>query len=122
MKRNDWTVGEYSIRPAGPKDRCFYCGAKVGEQHKKDCVIRDRTIKIRAQIDLVAKVPESWDEEKIDFYFNESSWCTGNIIPMLEERNEKKCLCDCTRFFYLGEANAKDEKEWGMAFVVESES
>lgn len=31
MTRKDWTVGEYSVRPAGKPDECFYCGAKIGE-------------------------------------------------------------------------------------------
>ena len=122
MTRQDWTVGEYSVRPMGPQDRCFYCGSKIGEQHKKDCVIRHRTIKLRAQIDLVVGVPEDWNEDQIDFKFNESSWCASNIIDYLQEREEKSCLCDCTRFYYLGEATVKDEKEWGTVFIDKMES
>ena len=29
MTRKNWTVGEYSVRPAGKPDECFYCGAKA---------------------------------------------------------------------------------------------
>jgi hypothetical protein len=29
------------IRPAGPRDACFYCRQKVGQPHKPDCVHRD---------------------------------------------------------------------------------
>jgi hypothetical protein len=34
-------------RPAGPPDECFYCGQKIGQKHKSDCVCRDRSVMVR---------------------------------------------------------------------------
>ena len=121
MKRKNWTVGEYSVRPAGKTDECYYCGAKVGEQHKLNCVIRKKTIVTRLTIDFVDNVPENWDKEVIDFHYNNSSWCASNILNRLEERNNFRCLCDVASFEYLRDATEEDEEKWGVVKVNEIE-
>ena len=121
MKRKDWTVGKYSVRPAGKPDECYYCGAKVGEQHKPNCVIRNKTIVARLTIDFVDSVPENWDTEVIDFHYNNSSWCASNILNRLEERNNFRCLCDVASFEYLRDATEEDEEKWGVVKVNELE-
>ena len=121
MVRKDWTVGEYSVRPAGKPDECYYCGAKVGEQHKPNCVIRKKTIVARLTIDFVDSVPENWDKEVIDFHYNNSSWCASNILNRLEERNNFRCLCDVASFEYLRDATEEDEEKWGVVKVNELE-
>ena len=124
MKRTDWTVGEYSVRPAGKQDECFYCHSKVGEQHKEDCVIRSRTVKVDFTIHMVMDVPESWDESSINFRFNESSWCTSNLLDELQRREEDtgRCLCMITDAKYIGEATEDDEERYGYCRVNELES
>lgn len=122
MTRKDWTVGEYSVRPAGKPDECFYCEAKVGEQHKPNCVIRKKTIVTRLTIDFVDSVPENWDKDVIDFHYNDSSWCASNILNRLEERDNFRCLCDVASFEYLRDASEKDEEKWGVVKVNELES
>ncbi len=123
MTRNNWIVDKFSIRPFGKQDECFYCHSKIGTEHKKDCVIRERIIKLRMTTDIVIDVPEFWDEEQINFHFNESSCCVSNILDKLEERDENhRCLCDCTSFEYIGEATEEDENEWGIVKVKELES
>ena len=121
MTRKNWTVGEYSVRPAGKTDECYYCGAKVGEQHKPNCVIREKTIVTRLTIDFVDDVPENWDKEVIDFHYNNSSWCASNILNRLEERNNFRCLCDVASFEYLRDATEEDEEKWGVVKVNEIE-
>lgn len=122
MTRKDWTVGEYSVCPAGKPDECYYCGAKVGEQHKSNCVIREKTIVTRMTIDFVDSVPESWDEDLIDFHYNDSSWCATNVLHRLEERSNFRCLCDVASFEYLRDATEEDEEKWGVVKVDEIES
>ena len=122
MTRKDWTVGKYSVRPAGEPNECFYCGAKVGEQHKQKCEIREKTIVTRVTIDFVDSVPEYWDRELIDFYYNESSWCASNILHKLEERSDFRCLCDVASFEYLRDATEEDEENWGCVKVNEIKS
>ena len=121
MVRKDWTVGEYSVRPAGKPDECYYCGAKVGEQHKPNCTIRKKTIVARLTIDFVDSVPENWDKDIIDFHYNDSSWCASNIVNRLEERSNFRCLCDVASFEYLRDATEEDEENWGVVKVNELE-
>ena len=121
MTRKDWTVGKYGVRPAGKPDECFYCGAKVGEQHKPNCVIRKKTIVTRMTIDFVDSVPENWDKDVIDFHYNDSSWCASNILNRLEERSNFHCLCDVASFEYLRDATEEDEENWGVVKVNELE-
>lgn len=93
------TIDDNGIRPAGKPDQCFYCGSKVGEEHKKDCVIVNKQVKLKATIFFETLVPHSWNEDSIHFKFNDGTWCTDNIISYLEEyvdylkKNEKGCLC-----------------------------
>ena len=124
MKRIDWTVGEYSVRPAGKPDECFYCNAKVGEQHKEDCVIRSRTVKVDFTIHMVMDVPECWDESNINFHYNDSSWCASNLLNELQRREENtgRCLCMITEAKYIGEATEEDEEEYGCCKVNDLES
>lgn len=113
MKKNDWTVGKFGIRPAGDSDKCFYCGKYIGEQHKEDCVIRNRTVVVEMTMKLVLAVPESWDEELINFRYNEGTWCASNIIDEIERLDKVLgCICGITKFNYIGEATAMDEDKF----------
>ena len=47
--------------------------------------------KVKVEIILSMDFPEEWDDNMINFYLNESSWCWSNIIPDLVE---KGCICD----------------------------
>lgn len=123
MKRNDWTVDKYSIRHTGTPNECFYCNAKVGEQHKEDCVIRSRTVNIDFTIHMVMDVPECWDENDINFHFNDGSWCASNLLSRLAIReNSDRCLCNITDAKYIGEATEEDEERYGCCRVNELES
>jgi hypothetical protein len=123
MIRSDWTVTESSARPAGSPDRCFYCGRLLGERHKEDCVIRSKTVVVDFTIRTVLEVPEHWDNEQIDFHYNDGTWCADNLLNELERRTENvRCLCDITEAKYIKEANRKDEEDYGVSFVNRCES
>lgn len=122
MKRQTWKVGEYAIRPAGEKDKCFYCGSEIGEEHNKGCVLREKTIVTRLVIDFVDSVPEHWDEEQINFHYNNSSWCASNVLSKLQNRDDWRCLCDVSDFEYLRDATEDDEERWGIVKVENLES
>ena len=123
MKRTDWTVGEYSVRPAGKQGECFYCKTKVGGQHKEDCVIRSRTVNLDVTIHMVMDVPEDWDEGQINFHYNDGSWCASNLLSYLNHRDGNVgCLCDITDIKYVGEATEEDEERYGCCRVNELES
>ena len=111
MKRNNWEVKDYGIRPAGSPNHCFYCSAVKGDEHKVDCVIRSRTIVMKMEVEMVLKVPEDWDKKQCEFHRNEGSWCSSNIIDELKRMdNELGCLCENTKFKFLREATEEDEK------------
>jgi len=94
--------GDDGIRPAGPKDACFYCGQKIGTPHGKECVIVTKIVKIRFCIEIPVQVPHSWDQRMIDFRYNESSWCASNLIEDLKDFDEKHgCLCPVTEAKYI---------------------
>lgn len=124
MKRTNWTVGEYSVRPFGKEGECFYCHTQLGEQHKEDCLIRARTVNVDFTIHMVMQVPEYWDESDINFKFNDSSWCASNILNELQQREEEtgRCICLITDAKYVGEATKEDEERYGYCKVKEFES
>jgi len=100
------------IRPAGKPDQCFYCGRKVGESHKQDCVILKRAVKVRYTFEIEIDMPFAWDAGMIDFHRNDSSWCASNAVGDIEkfmERQEASCgsTCICNNFKseYLGETD-----------------
>lgn len=135
MKKQDWTIGQEGVRPAGKPDECFYCRNKSGEQHKADCVIRKRTVVVKMTMEYVIAVPEDWDVSNIEFHRNESSWCANNareeLTKMFEyieksreevvnpdgttsHGNDVPCLCDRTQFEYVREATPEDEYANGV--------
>lgn len=124
MLRGNWLVGDYGIRPAGKPDECFYCGAKIATEHRMECVIRDKTVVVKVEMELVVKVPEDWDQNNIEFKYNDSSSCQDNIIQeinsMVERmNNDASCSCGLINVKYLREATEEDESRQKM-FIRDS--
>lgn len=112
---NLWLVADCDIRPAGPTDACFYCKAKIGQPHKPKCVIRERTVVVRAIIHLVRRVPEGWSSDKIEYGMNHTRWCANNILDELDSLAEHAgCICAFFEGRYVREATAKDEETFGV--------
>lgn len=42
--------------------------------------------------------PNDWNDELIDFHLNESSWCSDNLINILQKLSDQYgCICNfCT--------------------------
>ena len=51
---------------------------------------------IRWTIDLPMEFPIEWSDDQIEFHLNESSWCCGNIIPILEKYADEHDGCICS--------------------------
>jgi len=109
--KDDWLVMKSSgPRPAGRPDECFYCQAKLGDQHVTDCVLRKRSVRVRFSFDLVVSVPELWTSDQIEFRYNEGTHCSDNVIDMLHERfrgddsNDGSCSCSIMQAEFIGEA------------------
>ena len=104
---------ENGPRPFGSPDKCFYCGQPVGTEHKDGCVCREKLIMLRITMTIPVVVPASWDNETIDFKYNDSSWCGDNIIDDLQRyysarTDEAPCLCGSATFEYVRDADADD--------------
>lgn len=86
------------IRPAGDKDKCFYCNQEIGANHKDSCVMLERKIKVRFSFDIETLVPHFWGKEIIESHYNESSWCADNAVDIIVNKQKKlekenKCMC-----------------------------
>lgn len=124
MKLVSWIVSERDIYSAESSD-CRYCRAKIGAEHATDCVLRKRTVVVRATLEYVVVVPECWSARDVEFHRNESSWCANNIAAELKklfehaEHDGVPCGCHRTQFEYVREAEENDEAECGV-YVGES--
>jgi hypothetical protein len=120
MRRDDWPVGQHGIGELAPPENnvCRYCRQPRGEQHKEDCVIRGRTVVVRLTVEYVRQVPEDWDEEMINFHFNEGTHCIDNEILYLRhqthvfehEEGGSGCYCSHSHGKYVREATEWDEQ------------
>lgn len=116
-------------RPAGPSDQCFYCQQALGGEHKADCVLRRKTVVVRAIMEYTIDVPESWDKDNIEFHRNDSSWCKGNGLAEIaamkrrmdaDESGDADCGCSILRYEFVRDANETDEA--ATAWVAANES
>lgn len=100
-------------RPAGKPDECFYCQSHVGTTHAPDCVLRERTIVVRATIEYVVTVPEHWDAHQIVFHRNDGTWCASNGLAELAALAERldavnSCPCSYVEYGFVREATIED--------------
>jgi hypothetical protein len=95
---DEFLVTRDAMRPASPREECFYCQSPIGTPHKDTCVLIGKTAHIRITIECPVTVPASWDEETTRFHFNQGTWCATNILGDLERLAEKNdgCLCPFT--------------------------
>jgi len=102
-------VSRAAMRPASDKNECFYCKQTLGLEHKPDCVLIKKKVKVRLTVEYEIEVPADWDKEQIEFSRNESSWCSTNAIDELKslfdnsDNKTEKCMCGCSEYRYLGE-------------------
>jgi hypothetical protein len=91
-------------RPAGAPDQCFYCLRMLGEPHESQCVLYQRTVKVRAVIEYEVRVPATWTREHFEWDRNgRGNWGAVHFageLNALTERDEEGCT---VRFEYLGE-------------------
>ena len=107
-----FVVTEKAMRPAATLRACFYCREPIGGQHKHDCVLVTKKVKVRAVIEYEIEMPASFDKAAIEFQRNDGCWCADNMIRELEAlKEEKGCLCPTTLFTYLGDASEPFLKE-----------
>lgn len=84
---------------------CFYCRQRVGKEHKPDCVLIVKKVRVRMTVEYDVTVPADWDADMVEFHRNDSSWCKDNAIEELRALAESDagCLCQHTEFEYIGD-------------------
>lgn len=101
-----FVVTEKAMRPASDKRRCFYCQQEIGAEHKDDCVLINRKVRIRMTVEYDIEVPAHWDANQIEFHRNEGSWCADNALKELEDAfGENGCMCGAAKFEFVGETD-----------------
>jgi len=116
MRVDSWKVTNDAVAPAGKPDECFCCNKKLGDEHKPDCVIRERTVVIDITFRMVRATPEDWDKEQIEFQLNNGRFCMDNILDELNDLSERLgCLCGVSEAELIREATPEDEKEYGIS-------
>lgn len=100
-------VTEEAMRPARDAQECFYCRQVIGAEHKSDCVLINKKVKVRMTVEYEIEVPAAWGANMIEFHRNEGSWCSDNAIRELKELStDNNCICGVTEFKYLGSDSA----------------
>lgn len=100
-------------RPAGKPDECFYCQAKIGEEHRTECVLRKKVVMLKIEVTIPVVVPADWDEDQVNFHRNDSTWCASSIVRDFvaydkATDNRTPCLCHSFSAVCLGDATSED--------------
>jgi hypothetical protein len=67
-EESDWPLVDPfddGIRPAGAPDACLYCWQKVGQPHRRDCVVVKKRVRFRLTVELDLDVPHHWSADQI---------------------------------------------------------
>lgn len=100
------------MRPASLEQQCFYCGQQIGSEHKEDCVLRRKKVKIKLIAEYEIDVPRKWGKNEIEFSRNEGTWCADNVIDELKEVSRQGgCLCNSVRTEYVNDTGEEFLKE-----------
>ena len=95
-------VTEDALRPARMDGSCFYCSSHLGTEHKHDCVLLKRRVRLQMTIEYDVFFPASWSIDEIEYHRNEGSWCADNAIAEIQNISDVYgCLCSNTRFKVL---------------------
>ena len=90
-------VTEKACRPG--QTTCLYCSQEVGTPHNVDvCVLIQKKIKLKISFEIEDEIPAHWEDENIDFFYQEGSMCHDSFIDRLLERQKERaettgCMC-----------------------------
>ena len=95
-------VTKKAQRPADMNGKCFYCGQPIGAEHRGDCVLINKMVKVRMTVEYEIEVPAHWETHMVEFHRNGSSWCCDNTLDELKKLAEENgCLCGMMNFTCL---------------------
>jgi len=111
IKQDTFVVKPDDERPARKDGTCFYCRQPIGEQHKPDCVIPQKTCVVDFTIRMVTSEPAHWTKKDIENHYNLGSWCFDNILRDIKTWEDKtgRCLCLASKAEFVRDATEEDE-------------
>lgn len=71
MLKHFWPVIDNDL-PAKQAGRCFYCGERLGAEHRPRCSIRRRTIVVEVDrmLEVIVWMPEDWSISDIAEHYS----------------------------------------------------
>ncbi len=77
-----------------------------------------KRVVVKHTFDVVHEVPDDWSKEQIEFFFNDSSSCSNNVVEDMLKREDGYCMCDIHSAAYLREATKVDAEGWIFENIV----
>jgi len=71
-----------------------------------------KTVVVQHTFEVVHQVPDDWSVDDIEFFFNDSSSCSNNVVDQMQKRPEGYCMCGSHSAKYLREAAEIDKEGW----------
>ena len=72
-----------------------------------------KKVLVEFKLNLLWPVDDAMNEDDVNFYFNESSWCCSNLIMALESyQYTHGCICDICEGKYIREATQQDIEKY----------
>jgi len=94
------------MRPVSTERRCFYCYERVGQHHKSDCGLIQKTIKQSVTFEYEVSIPAKWTAQDFEFNRNEGTRCADNELEILRKLAEQSgCLCECATFKFIEDSD-----------------
>lgn len=83
-------------------DRCFYCPAPIGQKHHDECVVPDKRVRLRVELEFDVLMPATFTNDDITFNPLGSSSCFDNILlkHVVHDPDElpfTSCSCSAVR-------------------------
>ena len=65
---------DFGIRPAGLIDACFFCKQQVGAEHRHDCIVLDKKVRVSVLIQMDLRVPYVYGPANLEYLYNEGMY------------------------------------------------
>jgi len=72
-----------------------------------------KLIMLECKFTLLTSVPENWNAEEIDFFYNDGSSCSDNWLDeIVQQAKRMGCSCHFSEFNLLRDATDSDKQDF----------
>lgn len=90
-----FVVTERAQHPARMDGTCFYCRQVIGTEHKSDCVLVVKKVKVRLVVEYEIEVPATWSKSDVELLRDDGPACLESGIPGISDGIAKfECVDD----------------------------